>query len=189
MLSRPRWRLQTSLVAVALIAIALWGIVQFRTAQQEERTYHQEMMRSLARRKVKHLLGERGMWVLAETADVQVFRVRAPQSDPTRQDEPQTIHRFSGAGLGSASASRLSRALLDGAHYIGGLNAHPSAPEIGLRFTREDESVDVLLARSVGPTLDVRAIVRDKAGNIIHRGEYATENQVLVGTYEQSLDE
>jgi hypothetical protein len=170
---RLRWRLQTTMVAVAILAIAIGGWVQVDHWKRVELAQRKAMMRALPELRVRRFFGPRGVGIVKEAAEVEIVRVAPrdegwtfPWGDPVLCPVTPT-----GKLLDTELVARLSDALLDGSNYFH-VSDLPYRPRLALRFRRGGETLDVVLSHASGNHFDLWAFQADAQGKLVHgRGQ------------------
>ncbi len=170
---RLRWRLQTTMVVVAVLAVAIGGWVQVDHWRRVELANRRAMMRALPELRVRRFFGPRGVGIVKGAAEVEIVRVapgrcRGPSPGATPCSAPS---RRPACFLDPEAAARLSAALLDGSNYFHNSDL-PYRPRLAFRFRRGGETLDVALSRSSANHFDLWAFQADARGEVIHgRGQ------------------
>lgn len=167
-------RLRTFLVMLVFVALILTLIVQERKATERERRLRIELLQTRTRvwadDRMRDLFGDLGIVILKDAERVEFLRV-----DAMRRNDAYGA-TSTGKVLDKATADRLAGILLDRNLYSYPNMDDLPEPEVGFRFWRGQESLDVLIMRSGGgPNLvhqDVWAFVKNPKGEVVHGRGY-----------------
>lgn len=144
--------------AVALMTSAM--VVQHRRTGLRERSLKVRLLQAESRRqatdRMRHLLGDQGIAILKNVAEVELLRITGPaQGDPSRFSADAYVLTPTGKGLGKDFAARLAGVLLDQKVYSYQNTDDLPEPQFGLRSECGQDKLDILIGISSDNHVDI----------------------------------
>lgn len=157
------------MVSLAILALVLALIVQSERAAEREKRLRTAMIqaksKAYADEKMRCFLGDLGIVILKDVTKIGLLRIGDPK-------EPVQSHARTPTGkvFGKPFAGRIGRIFLDTKNYRFLDASDMPDPEIGLRISRGEDSIDLLFSlKPSGPSgghQDVWAFVHAERGDV-----------------------